>query len=77
MAEVALAWVLSKESICCPIIGAGSVSQVENNIRALDLELTMEEIETLDHLYRPRDVLNDHVPNPMPRHLGGVLTDAK
>ena len=75
MAEVALAWVLSKEAICCPIIGAGSASQVENNIKALDLELSPDEIETLDQLYRPRDVINDHVPNPMPRHLGGVLSD--
>ncbi len=75
MAEVALAWVLSKEVICCPIIGAGSASQVENNIKALDLELSPDEIETLDQLYRPRDVINDHVPNPMPRHLGGVLSD--
>jgi aryl-alcohol dehydrogenase-like predicted oxidoreductase len=75
MAEVALAWVLSKESVCYPIIGAGSVRQVENNIKALDLELTTDEIEILDALYRPRDVINDHVPNPMPRHLGGVQTD--
>ncbi len=76
MAEVALAWICAKESICCPIIGAGSASQVENNIKALDLELTLDEIETLDRLYRPRDVINDHIPNPMPRHLGGVLTDS-
>ncbi len=75
MAEVALAWVLSKDFICCPIMGADSPEHVENNIKALDLELSEDEIETLDSLYRPRDVLNDYVPNPMPRHLGGVLTD--
>jgi aryl-alcohol dehydrogenase-like predicted oxidoreductase len=69
MAEVALAWVYAKETICCPIIGASSVSQLENNVMALDLELTMDEIEILDGLYRPRDVINDHVPNPMPRYL--------
>ena len=69
MAEVALAWVYSKEAICCPIIGASSVSQLENNVKALDLELTVDEIETLDQLYRPRDVINDHVPEPMPRYL--------
>jgi aryl-alcohol dehydrogenase-like predicted oxidoreductase len=74
MAEVALAWVLSKEFICCPIMGADSPGHIENNIKALDLELSEDEIETLDSLYRPRDVLNDYVPNPMPRHLGGVLT---
>ncbi len=77
MAEVALAWVISKEAICCPIIGAGSVSQVEENVKALDYELTPNEIEALDELYRPRDVINDHVPNPMPRHLGGVQPYSK
>jgi len=45
------------------------VSQLENNVKALDLELTTDEIETLDALYRPRDVINDYVPNPMPRLL--------
>jgi aryl-alcohol dehydrogenase-like predicted oxidoreductase len=76
MAEVALAWVLAKEAICCPIIGAGSVSQLENNVKALDLELTQDELEVLDGLYRPRDVINDYVPNRMPRHLGGIRTGA-
>ncbi len=71
MAEVALAWVHSKEAICCPIIGASSVSQIENNVKALDLELTADEIDALDQLYRPRDVINDHVPEPMPRYLEG------
>jgi aryl-alcohol dehydrogenase-like predicted oxidoreductase len=69
MAEVALAWVYSREDVCCPIIGASSVSQVENNVRALDLELSAEEIETLEKMYRPRDVINDYVPEPMPRYL--------
>jgi aryl-alcohol dehydrogenase-like predicted oxidoreductase len=72
MAEVALAWVYSREDICCPIIGASSVSQIENNVKALDLELTADEIEALNQLYRPRDVINDHVPNPMPRYLEGI-----
>jgi len=76
MAEVALAWVCGKEDINCPIIGAGSVSHLEKNVRALDLELTAEEILELDGLYRPRDVINDLVPDRVPRHLGGVLTDA-
>jgi aryl-alcohol dehydrogenase-like predicted oxidoreductase len=69
MAEVALAWVYAKDCISCPIIGASSVGQLENNVNALDLELSPDEIETLDGLYRPRDVINDHVPEPMPRYL--------
>ena len=71
MAEVALAWVYARDAICCPIIGASSVSQLEDNVKALDLELTLDEIETLDQLYRPRDVINDHVPEPMPRYFEG------
>ena len=69
MAAVALAWVRSRDDICCPIIGASSASQVDNNVGALDLELTEDEIETLEQMYRPRDVTNDYVPNPMPRYL--------
>ena len=76
MAEVALAWVCAKDAICSPIMGADSASHVENNIKALDIELTEDEIDALDQLYRPRDIINDHVHNPMPRHLGGVLTDS-
>ncbi|TDI88498.1 MAG: aldo/keto reductase [Chloroflexi bacterium] len=77
MAEVALAWVISKESICCPIVGASAVSHVDCSVQALDFELTPDEIEELDGLYRPRDVINDHVPNPMPRYLRGDQTDLK
>jgi len=71
MAEVALSWLCSREAITCPIIGASSVSQLENNVAAIKLELAADEIETLDQLYRPRDVINDHVPEPMPRYLEG------
>tara|TARA_Y100001934_G_C12048067_1_gene629401 strand:- start:31 stop:162 length:132 start_codon:yes stop_codon:yes gene_type:complete len=42
---------------------------------ALEFEVPPEEIEELDSLYRPRDVINDHHRNRMPRHLGGVLKD--
>ena len=77
MAQVALAWVYAKDAICCPIITAGSADQLDNNVDALNLELTPDEIESLDQLYRPRDVVNDYVRDPMPRHLGGVLTGSK
>ncbi|MDE0064165.1 MAG: aldo/keto reductase [Gammaproteobacteria bacterium] len=77
MAAVALAWVLAREDICCPIIGASTPGQVENNVRALDLELTAEEIDGLSAMYRPRDVINDYVPEPMPRYWQGVSDDAQ
>jgi aryl-alcohol dehydrogenase-like predicted oxidoreductase len=69
MAQVALAWLYSKKDICCPILGASSVSQVENNVKALEVELSDEEIASLDQLYRPRDMINDYIPEPLPRYL--------
>ena len=74
-AEIAFAWVLSKSDICAPIVGPAAVDQLEDYVKALDFELSPEEIEMLDGLYRPRDVINDHHRNPMPRHLGGVLKE--
>lgn len=73
MAQVALAWVFSKKSIVSPIISAASLDQLDNNVGALDLELAPEELESLDRMYRPRDVVNDYVTELTPRHLGGVL----
>ena len=73
MAEVALAWVCSKQAICSPLISAASLDQLDSNVNALELELSQAQIDSLDELYRPRDVVNDHVPLPLPRHLGGVL----
>ena len=73
MAEVALAWVCSKKAICSPLISAATLDQLDSNINALQLKLSQTEIDSLDELYRPRDVVNDYVPVPLPRHLGGVL----
>ena len=28
-----------------------------------------DEIDRLDQMYKPRDVINDYVPNPLPRYL--------
>lgn len=68
MANIALAWVRSKQAICCPIIGAATVGQVEDNINALQFSLDSDEIAELDALYRPRDLINDYVVNRMPRY---------
>lgn len=66
MAAVAIAWVLSRDDICCPIIGAGTADQVTSSVEALDLALTAAETADLNALYRPRDVIN--APKPMPRY---------
>ena len=74
MAKVATAWVLSRKAICSPIVSARSLEQLDNNVDALNLELTPSEIASLDARYRPRGVVNDYVKDLPQRHLGGVLS---
>jgi len=54
MAEVALAWLLSKEVVTAPIIGVSKMSQLEDAIKAVSLKLTEKEIEALEANYKPR-----------------------
>lgn len=69
MAQVALAWLYSRQDICCPILGASTVSQLENNVEALDVSLSDEELSALDKMYHPRDMINDYILKPRPRYL--------
>jgi aryl-alcohol dehydrogenase-like predicted oxidoreductase len=47
-AQVALAWVLSRGEDVVPIPGTKHVSYLEQNFKAADLELTPEDIRTLE-----------------------------
>ena len=55
-AEVALSWLLSRPGVAAPIIGATKVEHLETAVKALDLELTDEQIELLEAPYRPHSV---------------------
>ena len=56
-AHVALAWVLAKPAITAPIIGATKVSQLDDAVAALALELAPEEIAALEAPYVPHAVV--------------------
>ncbi|GIE29560.1 NADP-dependent aryl-alcohol dehydrogenase [Actinoplanes italicus] len=55
MAQVALAWVLSKPAVSCPIVGATKPNHLQDAVAALDLTLTADEIAELETPYRPQD----------------------
>jgi 1-deoxyxylulose-5-phosphate synthase len=57
MAQVALAWVLSKPIVTAPIIGATKPNHLEDAIAALTVKLTREEIQLLEEAYQPHPVL--------------------
>jgi aryl-alcohol dehydrogenase-like predicted oxidoreductase len=51
--QVALAWVLARPGITSVIIGASKMSQLEDNLKAADLQLTAQELETLSATTEP------------------------
>ncbi len=57
MAQVALAWMLSKPAITAPIIGATKPEHLEDAVAALSVKLTPEEIHSLEEGYITHPVL--------------------
>src|SRR5580692_3198569 len=53
VARVALAWVQAQPGVTSTIIGARRLAQLEDNLKALDVRLTDEELRRLDALTKP------------------------
>ncbi|OJT13665.1 Versiconal hemiacetal acetate reductase [Trametes pubescens] len=53
MAQVAIAWVLSKPGVSAPIVGLTSLANLEDILNGIDLKLTDEEIKRLEEPYKP------------------------
>lgn len=51
--QVGLAWLLAQSGVTSVIIGANRLSQLEDNLKSVDLELTAAEIETLSATTKP------------------------
>jgi aryl-alcohol dehydrogenase-like predicted oxidoreductase len=45
--QVALAWLLSLSPVVIPIPGASRPESIEDSVRAIELELTTEELERI------------------------------
>lgn len=56
MAQIALAWMLSKPFVTSPIVGATKPHHLEDAVNALSVTLSPEEIATLEELYIPHPV---------------------
>jgi len=52
VAQVALAWLLNQPSVTSVIIGAKTVSQLQDNLGAVDLKLEDEDLKQLDEVSR-------------------------
>ncbi|MFB6118679.1 aldo/keto reductase [Halosegnis sp.] len=51
MAQIALAWVLSKDVVTAPIVGASSIAHLESAVEALDIDLSASDVEWLEEPY--------------------------
>ncbi|VWD59534.1 aldo/keto reductase [Burkholderia lata] len=68
VARVALAWVLAKTYVTSVIVGAKNVTQLEDNLAAVDLTLSPEQIARLDEV----SVLPAEYPGWMVEMLGAM-----
>ena len=52
VAQVALAWVLAQDSVTSVIIGARKLSQLEDNLKSIDVALSADDLKALDDASR-------------------------
>jgi aryl-alcohol dehydrogenase-like predicted oxidoreductase len=57
MAQVALAWMLSKPFVTSPIVGATKMQHLDDAAAPLSIQLSPDEIKTLEEPYLPHPVL--------------------
>src|SRR6266545_888676 len=50
VAQIALAWILANRAVTSVIIGARKPSQLEDNLKAIDVKLSAEDLKTLDEV---------------------------
>jgi 1-deoxyxylulose-5-phosphate synthase len=55
--HIALAWLLQKEPVTAPIIGATKISHLEDALGALSVKLSPEEIAFLEEPYVPHSIV--------------------
>ena len=55
--HIALAWLLQKEPVTAPIVGATKIAHLEEAVGALALKLTQEEVAYLEEPYVPHRIV--------------------
>jgi 1-deoxyxylulose-5-phosphate synthase len=54
MAQISLAWVLSKPVVSCPIVGATKANHLQDAVGALDVRLSEDERQAIEKPYVPQ-----------------------
>ncbi|KAH7341612.1 NADP-dependent oxidoreductase domain-containing protein [Rhizoctonia solani] len=56
MAQISIAWVLSKDPVAAPIVGTTSLKNLDDILGAIHVKLTEEEIKSLEEPYLPQSI---------------------
>jgi len=57
MAQVSMAWLLSKKLVASPIFGCTKISQLEELCKSVSIKLSEEDIKYLEELYKPHQLM--------------------
>jgi aryl-alcohol dehydrogenase-like predicted oxidoreductase len=72
-AQVALAWVQSRPGVASTIIGARTMEQLEDNLKALEVKLAPEHVSALDEVSAIKPIFpNVFIPNARHNVQGGT-----
>jgi aryl-alcohol dehydrogenase-like predicted oxidoreductase len=65
--QFSLAWCLQVPGVTCPIIGPRTLEQLKDNLGALSVTLSPEELKSVDALNPPGELCRDRTLGPVPR----------
>jgi aryl-alcohol dehydrogenase-like predicted oxidoreductase len=65
--QFAIAWCLQVAGVTCPIIGPRTLDQLKDNLGALGVTLSTEELKAVDALNPPGELCRDRNSGPVPR----------
>ncbi|HEX7673458.1 MAG TPA: aldo/keto reductase [Bdellovibrio sp.] len=75
-ARVALAWVRAQPGVTSTIIGARRMTQLEDNLKSLEINLTSEDLDHLDALTKPKFGFPQNMQPMFPSiHNGGTTVN--
>jgi aryl-alcohol dehydrogenase-like predicted oxidoreductase len=69
-AQIALAWVLAQKPWIVPIPGTTKLHRLKENIAAVDLELTQQELNELENLSAQITIMGERYPESMEKSTG-------
>ena len=65
--QFAIAWCMQVPGVTCPIIGPRTLDQLKDNMAAVNVKLTAEELKAVDELNVPGELCRDRGSGPVPR----------